>query len=361
MGNRRVMETNLWLRVEGVSNVYVLGDCATIYQCRVMISTQHGNYLAKCFNGMKRCQHRPEGQLRFRDTKGHRFKPFRYMQLGQFQWLWYSVYARLQAFNLDPLGGFRGAIELRPDCGVICMCSDLGWNDFLQTWFCFLLMHMHLQEAKTRHEIVFEELFVHGKLKHIYKYLQTGKKKLCKADLEGPAFNLVKAFHKNNVFLQYQMDECHKLADRKGSGLSSDRLKVNANMTSVRPMASLTGGLGERNSTSTNTVTLDREEHIILRRADYQEYKISEKDFKNLHPNDFEDLFLLNIQEKLNHLPKTDKTSLHTAGILGSGQRMTKEEATDFIHCTQEKHRSEDFLQSLENFVGRRIRDIDYS
>ncbi|GJV10065.1 hypothetical protein Tco_1351606 [Tanacetum coccineum] len=54
-------------------------------------------------------------------------------------------------------------------------------------------------------------------------------------------------------------------------------------------------------------------EAIILRRADYQEYKISEKDFKNLHPNDFEDLFLLNIQEKLNHLPKTDKTSLHTA------------------------------------------------
>ncbi|GJR59654.1 hypothetical protein Tco_1501816 [Tanacetum coccineum] len=52
---------------------------------------------------------------------------------------------------------------------------------------------------------------------------------------------------------------------------------------------------------------------IILRRADYQEYKISEKDFRNLHPNDFEDLFLLNIQEKLNHLPKTDKTSLHTA------------------------------------------------
>ncbi|GKF50632.1 hypothetical protein Tco_0147099, partial [Tanacetum coccineum] len=34
---------------------------------------------------------------------------------------------------------------------------------------------------------------------------------------------------------------------------------------------------------------------IILCRADYQEYKIPEKDFKNLHPNDFEDLFLLNI------------------------------------------------------------------
>ncbi|GKB51420.1 hypothetical protein Tco_0902173, partial [Tanacetum coccineum] len=44
---------------------------------------------------------------------------------------------------------------------------------------------------------------------------RTGKKKLCKADLEGPAFNLVKAFHKNSVFIQYQMDECHKLLTNK--------------------------------------------------------------------------------------------------------------------------------------------------
>ncbi|GKF65945.1 hypothetical protein Tco_0192462 [Tanacetum coccineum] len=42
-----------------------------------------------------------------------------------------------------------------------------------------------------------------------------GKKKLCKAALEGPAFNLVKAFHKNSVFLQYQIDECHKLLKNK--------------------------------------------------------------------------------------------------------------------------------------------------
>ncbi|GJT12418.1 hypothetical protein Tco_0859460 [Tanacetum coccineum] len=52
---------------------------------------------------------------------------------------------------------------------------------------------------------------------------------------------------------------------------------------------------------------------IVLRRADYKEYKISEKDFKNLHPNDFEDLFLLHLQDKLNHLPKSDKVNLHIA------------------------------------------------
>ncbi|GJR43360.1 hypothetical protein Tco_1311463 [Tanacetum coccineum] len=44
---------------------------------------------------------------------------------------------------------------------------------------------------------------------------RTGKKKLCKADLEGPAFNLVKSFHKNNIFLQFQMDEYHKLLMNK--------------------------------------------------------------------------------------------------------------------------------------------------
>nr|GEV98559.1 copia protein [Tanacetum cinerariifolium] len=48
-------------------------------------------------------------------------------------------------------------------------------------------------------------------------------------------------------------------------------------------------------------------------RADYKEYKISEADFKHLHPNDFEDLYLLHLQDKLNHLSKSDKVHLHTA------------------------------------------------
>ncbi|GJR11848.1 hypothetical protein Tco_0794500 [Tanacetum coccineum] len=91
-------------------------------------------------------------------------------------------------------------------------------------------------------------------------------------------------------------------------------LRVNANMSisaGYLYMASLTGGLGgEEFYINKHIYNYLRE--IILRRADYQEYKISEKDFKNLHPNDFEDLFLLNIQEKLNHLPKTDKISLHS-------------------------------------------------
>ncbi|GJU38481.1 hypothetical protein Tco_1191438 [Tanacetum coccineum] len=52
---------------------------------------------------------------------------------------------------------------------------------------------------------------------------------------------------------------------------------------------------------------------IILRRVDYKEYKISEADLKNLHPNDFEDLYLLHLQGNLNYLSSADKVYLFNA------------------------------------------------
>ncbi|GJR63952.1 hypothetical protein Tco_0010017 [Tanacetum coccineum] len=52
---------------------------------------------------------------------------------------------------------------------------------------------------------------------------------------------------------------------------------------------------------------------ITLHRADYQEYKIAEKDFKNMYPNDFEDLNLLLLQGHFNHLSGSDRHMLSTA------------------------------------------------
>ncbi|GJS51971.1 hypothetical protein Tco_0625333, partial [Tanacetum coccineum] len=65
---------------------------------------------------------------------------------------------------------------------------------------------------------------------------RTGKKKLCKADLEGPAFNLVKAFHKNNVFLQYQMDECHKLLTNKVDLYNPEGHQIQRNVYEPLPL-----------------------------------------------------------------------------------------------------------------------------
>ncbi|GKB25617.1 hypothetical protein Tco_0865018 [Tanacetum coccineum] len=54
---------------------------------------------------------------------------------------------------------------------------------------------------------------------------------------------------------------------------------------------------------------------IVLRKADYKEYKISEADFKNLHPNDFEDLYLLHLQGNLNHLSGADKKMMRESKV----------------------------------------------
>nr|GEV72790.1 hypothetical protein [Tanacetum cinerariifolium] len=52
---------------------------------------------------------------------------------------------------------------------------------------------------------------------------------------------------------------------------------------------------------------------IVLCKANYKEYKISKADFKNLHPNDFEDLYLLHLQGQLNHLSGDGKVHLFNA------------------------------------------------
>nr|GEW57523.1 hypothetical protein [Tanacetum cinerariifolium] len=52
---------------------------------------------------------------------------------------------------------------------------------------------------------------------------------------------------------------------------------------------------------------------IVLRRVDLQEHTIAKKDFKNLHPSDFEDLNLLILQGHLDHLPGSDEKMLSTA------------------------------------------------
>ncbi|GJX93439.1 hypothetical protein Tco_0348025 [Tanacetum coccineum] len=69
---------------------------------------------------------------------------------------------------------------------------------------------------------------------------------------------------------------------------------------------------------------------IVLRRADLQEYIIAERDFKYLYPSDFEDLYLLNLQGHLNHLPPTDKKILTTAVNLWTRNLVIRQRVEDF-------------------------------
>ncbi|GJT37627.1 hypothetical protein Tco_0937492 [Tanacetum coccineum] len=149
---------------------------------------------------------------------------------------------------------------------------------------------------------------------------------------------------------------------------------------------------------------------IVLRRADFREYKIAKKDFKNLYPSDFEDLNLLLLQDNLDHLSGSDKRMLSTVVKLWTQNLVIRQRVEDFqlgiesyqkqLNLTKPgwdvkgyefKHdytiiespravvfpkdmtRSKEFMsainrrlkarriyQNLECFVGGRVRDIDY-
>ncbi|GKD10856.1 hypothetical protein Tco_1190541 [Tanacetum coccineum] len=69
---------------------------------------------------------------------------------------------------------------------------------------------------------------------------------------------------------------------------------------------------------------------IVLRRANFQEHTIAEKDFKNLYPSDFEDLNLLLLQGHLDHLPGSDKRVLSTAIKLWTRNLVIRQRVKDF-------------------------------
>nr|GEV77466.1 hypothetical protein [Tanacetum cinerariifolium] len=68
---------------------------------------------------------------------------------------------------------------------------------------------------------------------------------------------------------------------------------------------------------------------IVLRRADLNEHIIAERDFKYLYPSDFEDLYLLNLQGHLNHLPPKDKKILTTVVNLWTRHLVIRQRVED--------------------------------
>nr|GEW08210.1 hypothetical protein [Tanacetum cinerariifolium] len=69
---------------------------------------------------------------------------------------------------------------------------------------------------------------------------------------------------------------------------------------------------------------------IVLRRADLNKHVIAEREFKYLYPSDFEDLYLLNLQGHLNHLPLKDKKILTTAVNQWTRHLVIRQRVEDF-------------------------------
>nr|GEW07742.1 hypothetical protein [Tanacetum cinerariifolium] len=69
---------------------------------------------------------------------------------------------------------------------------------------------------------------------------------------------------------------------------------------------------------------------IVLRRADLNEHIIAERDFKYMYTSDFKDMYLLNIQGHVNHLPPKEKNILTTAVNLWTRHLVIRQRVEDF-------------------------------
>nr|GEX28599.1 hypothetical protein [Tanacetum cinerariifolium] len=134
-------------------------------------------------------------------------------------------------------------------------------------------------------------------------------------DLEGLAFEIIKVFHPDMIHLQYQMEECHKLLTD-----SVDDPILRNNVSKPLPLG---GPPGQVTIQSDFFFNKDLEylrygskgsRHalsILKMTATYN--PDAELEQMYLYPSDFEDLYLLNLQGHLNHLPPKDKKILTTA------------------------------------------------
>ncbi|GJW21839.1 hypothetical protein Tco_0032461 [Tanacetum coccineum] len=157
-----------------------------------------------------------------------------------------------------------------------------------------------------------------------------GITKLKQKDLEGPAFEIVKVFHPNMIHLQFQMEEFHKLLidrvddaiTRYGSKGGRPALSISKMKAAYYPDVGLEQMVPDqmwiKEECKYDIVAMyvfslygyDYMKKIVLRRADLKEHIIMERDFKYLYSSDFEDLYLLNLQGHLDHLPPKDKKIL---------------------------------------------------
>ncbi|GJU65545.1 E-beta-farnesene synthase [Tanacetum coccineum] len=219
-------------------------------------------------------------------------------------------------------------------------------------------------------------------------YKKQGITKLRQKDLEGPAFEIVKVFYPNVIHLQYQMEECHKLLTDKvddaiirynvskplplGGQLDEAAYYPDVGLEQMVPdqmwideeckyaiatMYSISHwwfqrqrfyidrhtSEGDCKAVRTHMRILsvvrievfslygyDYMKKIFLCRDDFNEHIFSKRDFKYLYLSDFKDLYLLNLQGHLNHLPPKDKKILTTAVNLWTRNLVLRQRVEDF-------------------------------
>ncbi|GJY91523.1 hypothetical protein Tco_0506719 [Tanacetum coccineum] len=207
---------------------------------------------------------------------------------------------------------------------------------------------------------------------------QIGKSNLSKADLEGPAYKIDLVNPKGHrvvpnvskpLLLGGSKERRHGLliSKLKAAYYSNFRLEelVSSQWTKSEHEYAISAAYDISHRYGYSFL-----KEIVIRRADYKEYKISEADFKNLHPNDFEDLYLLHLQGKLNHLSGDDKVNLYNAVNLWIRNIVIRKRVEDLqlgiesyqtkLNLTQPNWDASDFLFKEDYTIVHKPRAVIY-
>ncbi|GJW68494.1 hypothetical protein Tco_0122918 [Tanacetum coccineum] len=289
----------------------------------------------------------------------------------------------------DTSAAYLPKIKTRPDWLKL---TENNWADALAKWY------KDPEENKLLRKTGYIGSFIKWNCKQI------GESKIVKDDLEGLAYKLVKPFHKNNISLQFPMEECHllltdqiDLVNLEGDKERRNALSISKLKAAYYPDFRLEEVILslwieiERDYDISAAYDIShwwfkRKEFYITRHSapsdhravrshmpDYKEYKISEANFKNLHLHDFEDMHLLHLQGKLNHLSGANKVHLFNAVNLWIRNKVIRHLKLDFMvkdymvykfnlgmesrrWTEDDKRRSQEFIKLIEHWLKiRRI------
>nr|GEW24135.1 hypothetical protein [Tanacetum cinerariifolium] len=190
-----------------------------------------------------------------------------------------------------------------------------------------------------------------------------GKKKLRKIDLEGPTFNAIRPFYDNNISLQFQMEECHRMLTDQVDLVNPEGDKGRRSALSISKLKAahyLDFGLEEVDASH----FLFKEDYTIFNKPRvviYRDRNDQKKMMRETEVHKFSNGTLNRILEKLDHIVKDFKLFKYNPGMTTriwyeDDRRRSKE----FIEVIEHRLKLRRIFKSLDSFVAERLRDVDY-
>ncbi|GJY80641.1 hypothetical protein Tco_0493392 [Tanacetum coccineum] len=188
---------------------------------------------------------------------------------------------------------------------------------------------------------------------------QIGKKKVVKADFEGQAYKIVMQFHKNNISLQFQMEECHLLLTDQVDLMNLDGNRVVHDVSKPLPLGGPPGNKERRHALSISK----------LKAAYYPDFGLEELVLSLW--TESESAYDISLAYgKLNHLSGSDKVPLSTAVNLWTRNIVIRQRVEDLqlgiksyqtkLNLTQPRWDATDFLFKEDYTIVHKPRVVIY-